>query len=328
MDENSYNCIFCKATISTRCFSAFDIYKKNYEIRKCSQCDAFFLSPAPEETELRKYYDDSYYGESSSKFSSPIEKYIDVFRRRKAKHVLKYLPENGSVLDIGCGNGRFLNYLSGFGSYHLCGTELEGNSARRASQYKQINLKIGMLEKNDFVPESFDVITMFHVFEHLTEPHKMLEIISELIKENGVLILSMPDIGSWQARTFKGNWYHLDPPRHLLFFQRNTLKKIMKEFGFVCINEKSISFEQNPYGWIQSILNVMLKRREVLYERLKGNKTFASEYSKMSIILQKSFMIFLLPYFFIQELIESLFRKSATFRLTFKKLQQEEKLFL
>ncbi len=323
MAEN--NCTFCHSIHTEKCFKTTDIYQVEYQIRKCNDCNAFFLFPKPNDTELQKYYDGSYYGESISKFSKSVEKYIDVFRKRRAKRILKYLPSKGSALDIGCGNGRFLNYLSKFGDFDLCGTELQGNSANRATQYNQINLKVGMLEKDDFQRNKFDVITMFHVFEHLSEPKKMLEIVTDIIKENGVLIISMPDIGSWQSRLFKGKWYHLDPPRHLVFFEREALKNIIKKFGFVCIEEKSISFEQNPYGWVQSILNSMLKRREVLYERLKGNKTFAHEYSPFSIILQKCFMILMLPFFFLQEIVESLFRKSATFSMTFRKISGFEK---
>lgn len=322
MTEPNYNCTFCSSANSIYQYETFDIREKHYQIRKCKECNAFFLAPKPGNDELMLYYDDSYYSTNKAKFSSSVEKYIDIFRKKKAGRVVKYLPENGSVLDIGCGNGRFLKYISQHGLYKLLGTEFEGNSAKRASGIPGIQLKIGALSENDFLAESIDVVTMFHVFEHLQEPRKMLQIISSIIKVNGVFILSMPDIGSWQALTFKGKWFHLDPPRHLIFFEREDLKTIMKKYGLECIKERSISFEQNPYGWVQGILNTLCKKREVLYERLKGNTSYAKEYSSINVFFQKIFFAFTLPFFAFSDLIESSFRRSATFELTFRKVKK------
>jgi SAM-dependent methyltransferase len=322
MTDTKAFCTYCGSLSSVELYETYDIRNKHYHIRKCSDCNAYFLSPQPLLDELMLYYDDSYYSANKSKFSFSIEKFIDIFRKRKAGKVVKYLPENGSVLDIGCGNGRFLNYVSQYGSYRLFGTELDGNSAKRASAIPGIHLKIGSLTENDFLPESIDVVTMYHVFEHLQEPQKMLEIITSILKVNGVFILSMPDIGSWQSRAFKGKWLHLDPPRHLFFFERNDLKKTMMQFGFECVREASISWEQNPFGWVQSILNVWCKKREVLYERLKKNTGYAQEYGVVTIFFQKLFFAFTLPFFAFSDIIESMFRKSATFEMTFRKIRK------
>lgn len=314
-------CTYCNSADSKELFETSDILEVHYHICKCRDCGAYFLMPKPSENELKSYYDDSYYSANTTKFSSSIEKYIDIFRRRKARRIVKYLPQNGSVLDIGCGNGRFLSYIARYVQYQLFGTELEGNSAKRAAEIPGIQLKIGTISENDFMPESIDVVTMYHVFEHLQEPRKTLKIISSILKVNGVLVLAMPDIGSWQAKIFKGKWLHLDPPRHLLFFEREDLKKKLEEIGFECIKERSLSWEQNPYGWVQSILNKWCKKREVLYERLKGNADYAPEYSTLNVFFQKLFFVFVLPFFAFSDLIESLFHRSATFEMTFRKIR-------
>ena len=80
------------------------------------------------------------------------------------------------------------------------------------------------LEKNDFAPQSFDAVTLIHVFEHLPDPRQTLEIISEILKKDGILMMSFPNIDSFQSRIFKGKWLHIDPPRHLFFFSPKDFK--------------------------------------------------------------------------------------------------------
>ena len=159
---------------------------------------------------LKKAYEPSYYGETSEKFIPLIENLVDYFRAARARYLAKFLNSEAKVLDIGCGNGRFLSYLTKIDNFQLFGTELEGNSARRAALVKGINLKIGELGINDFQPQTFDAITMFHVFEHLKEPVEMLEIISQIIKKDGILLVSFPNIAGFQSKLFKGDWFHME----------------------------------------------------------------------------------------------------------------------
>jgi predicted SAM-dependent methyltransferase len=194
-----------------------------------------------------------------------------------------------------------------------------GSSARRAARISQINLKQGILEESDFAPQTFDAITLFHVFEHLTEPRRMLRTISTILKQEGLLIMSLPNIASWQSRLFKGKWLHLDPPRHLCFFAPADLINILKEHGLELVRQRYFSVEQNPYGMVQSILNILCSKREVLFERLKGNKQYAGEYSPLNIFLQKIFLLFTFPVFILTDLIASSIKKGATMEFTFKK---------
>lgn len=320
MTDSVNSCGFCKTKNSKILYPVSDIFGHNFYINKCDSCNAFFLSPVPTQEQLEMAYDSSYYGSNEKKFSFPvIEQVLDYFRSGRARNVAKYLKENDKVLDIGCGNGRFLMYLNKIGNFKLYGTELPGNSAERTSKIKEINLKIGMLEKSDFKPQTFSAITLFHVFEHLTEPKEILEIISNIIKPNGVLIMSFPNIDSLQSKWFKGNWLHLDPPRHLFFFAPKDFEKLLNSYGFELIGRKFMSFEQNPYGMVQSILNKMLKKREVLFERLKGNNKYAQEYSRANILFQKLFFIGTMPFFMIADIFVSLVGKGATVEFTFRK---------
>jgi len=300
-------------------YNTYDIFGDIYSIRKCKNCNAYFLSPQPTSEQLKKAYDTSYYGEKEEKFNSPfIEKVLDYFRSSRARRVSKYLKTNSKVLDIGCGNGRFLKYLLRFGTFELFGTEMQGNSANRAMRINQINLKVGSLNEADFPEKFFDAITLFHVFEHLSNPKETIEIISKIIKENGIAVFSFPNIGSYQAKIFKGKWLHLDPPRHLFFFAKKDFCNIMHNYGFELIKTHYFSLEQNPFGAVQSILNIFYKKREILFESFKGNKSYIKEYSKFNLLLQKMFFLLLMPAFAFSDLFLSFIGKSATIELTFK----------
>ncbi|PIP53733.1 MAG: hypothetical protein COX07_09105 [Bacteroidetes bacterium CG23_combo_of_CG06-09_8_20_14_all_32_9] len=323
MPENNNEqsiCGYCKSSESKVLYKTFDIFKNNYTINKCSACNAYFLAPRPTPEQLSKAYASSYYGGNKEKFSSPlIEKILDYFRSGRARRVSRFIKNDAKVLDIGCGNGRFLKYLLKFGSFKLYGTEMEGNSAKRASRIPEITLKTGTLEPDDFPDKFFDAISLFHVFEHLTEPKETLEIINKILKPGGIVVFSFPNIVSFQAQLFKGKWLHLDPPRHLFFFAPKDFIKLMKTFGFTVISKHNISLEQNPFGMVQSLLNLTTKKREVLFESLKGNADYIKEYSKLNMFFQKLFFVVTMPVFALTDVISALFGKSGTIELAFKK---------
>ncbi|NPD47438.1 class I SAM-dependent methyltransferase [Lentimicrobium sp. S6] len=313
-------CTYCKSSPSNFKYKTIDVFGQHWEIHQCCNCHAFYLAPNPSPNQLAQAYADDYYGEQEEKFSFPlVEKILDYFRGGRARKLSKYIEANSAVLDIGCGNGQFLESLVKHGDYKLFGTELAGKSAERAKRIPQVNLRIGFLEEVVFDKESFDAITLFHVFEHLSEPELSLNIIHEILKPNGVLVMSFPNIDSWQSRIFKGKWLHLDPPRHLFFFEPKTFRGLMESQGFAFIDESYFSMEQNPFGMVQSILNLWNKKREVLFESMKGNHTYTQEYSSFNIILQKMFFILSFPIFIISDVIASLFKKSATVEFVFRK---------
>ncbi len=312
-------CGYCKAEDSKVLYPTIDIFGNHFTVNHCNKCQAYFLAPRPTDKQLAQAYDSSYYGEKDEKFEGRVEGFIDYFRRNRAKRLHKHLKNGAKVLDIGCGNGKFLKSLTLFGKYELNGIEMEGNSANRAAKIKEIKLKIGSLKPDDFQAESLDAVTLFHVFEHLTEPMETLEIITKIVKKDGIVMMSFPNIDSFQSRMFKGKWLHLDPPRHLFFFSPNDFKDLMEVFGFELITEKHWLTEQNPYGMVQSSLNLITKKREVLYEALKGNTDYVQGYSKASIMLQRLYFIGSFPLFIFTDWVASWFKKGATVEFIFRK---------
>jgi SAM-dependent methyltransferase len=275
--------------------------------------------PRPSSEQLAAAYDDSYYGKRQDEFSGPVERFVEMARRMRARRLARGLSSGARVLDIGGGNGGFLGELGKIGNFELHGIEIAGESANRAAKNKKIKLKIGELEDTDYAPDSFDLVTLFHVFEHLTEPRKTLEIIHRILKPGGRLIMSFPNVSSMQARIFKANWFHLDPPRHLFLMPTTAFIKAMDEAGFSIMRSSHMSLEQNPYGFIQSCLNCFTARRDVLYERLKGNYAYAPAFGRtaFTFIVLCAAMLFIPAV--VMDIVESGCRHGATVEYTLQK---------
>ena len=314
-------CVYCHSVNSRPLYDTVSTAGDRFILNKCRYCNCCFLSPNPTKQQLDAAYDDSYYGQSESKFSGWIEKVLDHFRSQRARKVMRYVKAPANVLDIGCGNGRFLQGLIGK-NFDCYGIELPSKSAERASRIPGLNLKTGQLCEGDFRAHFFDAVTMWHVIEHLPEPRETLQVIGRILKHGGYLLVSLPNIDSFQSRLFRGRWLHLDPPRHLFFFGALDLIKIMQAFGLEIVTIKYFSLEHNPFGMQQSILNAFLRKREVLFEVLKGNRSYACDYSGVSILLQKIFYITTFPLFAMLSVIEACLKRGGTMEMVFRKVQR------
>jgi len=272
----------------------------------------------PTASQLSNAYSAEYYGQGKDKFGGTIEKILDAFKRQRANRLDRRMEGPGKILDIGCGNGRFLSFMRDLG-HQIYGLEMVGASADRAGEIAGLQLKLGHLEADDFSLNTFDAITLYHVFEHLTEPKKYLKIISDILKPGGYLVMSFPNIDSFQSRLFKGNWFHLDPPRHLFFFKPKDFRSEMSKYGLDTINERHFSIEYNPYGWQQSILNLLCKKRDVLYEHMKHNEAYVKDYPAVNLSLQSLWYKASAPIFIGLDLFDAVMRKSGTVELLLRK---------
>ena len=316
--DNINPCGYCRAAKSLRLYPTQSIFGDNFHINRCLKCNAVFLSPRPTPKQLEIAYGDSYYGQGQQKFTGYVETVLDWFRQGRARRVSRYVKPPAKVLDIGCGNGRFLGNLI-VHSFKCYGIELPGRAAERAKLIPKLNLTTGKIRPDTYEENFFDAITMWHVFEHMEEPLNTLDIICKILKQGGYLMMSLPNIDSLQSRIFGGKWLHLDPPRHLFFIGASDLISKMKDFGFVLVRQQHLSLEQNPFGFQQSLLNCALSKRDVLFESLKNNDTYTKEYSRFGIYLQKLFYIFTFPLFVLLAVIEASLRRGGTIEMVFKK---------
>jgi SAM-dependent methyltransferase len=212
------------------------------------------------------------------------------------------------VLDIGCGSGQFLARLIARG-HEGHGTELSEATGARAARVPGLLLRVGFLTEDSYPRGSFDLISIWHVLEHLPEPDLMLRYCHGWLLEGGALLLAVPNADSWQAKLFQGAWFHLDPPRHLYHFNRRSLVAAMARAGFRVERMTTLSWEQNLYGVLQSALNALGFPRDEFYEVLKGNRSITSS---PRLPLEALLLVLLTPFAILFVALEAAFGRGAT----------------
>lgn len=243
---------------------------QTFPLLECLQCGLTRTAFDPEQTSLAAYYDAAYYGAEGKRFPAPMEWAIRWFRERRVQTILSQHPQTGRILDIGCGRGLMLAEFHQRG-WEAVGTEFSADLA--AAVQKQHGFRVHhsqYLSDCTFPDDYFDVITLWHVLEHLPYPIQTLQEIRRILKPNGILLIEVPNIESWQAKIGGGAWFHLDCPRHLYHFGTEQLTTILQAAGLSILQTNTLSLEYGPYGALQSLLNRLTYQPNVLYARLKG----------------------------------------------------------
>lgn len=143
------------------------------------------------------------------------------------------------VLDIGCGTGDFLKY--GIDTFSVQGVGVEPNTtARNLTQNKNVTVKKSIKEINN---DLFDVITLWHVLEHVTDLNEYFTFFKNHLKEDGILVIAVPNYKSYDAKYYKQYWAAWDVPRHLWHFSKKSLKKIGIQHQFKLMHIKPMYFD-------------------------------------------------------------------------------------
>lgn len=175
------------------------------------------------------------------------------FRRRRAAWISRLHPA-GTALEVGCGHGYMLAALRDRG-WTVQGIELHDASAAYGRNVLDLPVAVGDLAAQGFSPASFDVIVFWHSFEHLPDPMGALRESVRILRPNGLLIVAVPNMASWQARWAGSDWFHWDVPRHLYHYDVATLSVLLGRVGLEVASVTHANWEQNPFGWAQSMFN-------------------------------------------------------------------------
>lgn len=237
-------CPLCKSDAISALFTSYnrhgrhDINKKDtFHVKRCSICDVVFLADATvNEAYYKKYYDTGYYDGGLSADNSLINRLVKVLEswssKQKEKILLKYAPKRKQklkILDVGCGSGKFLDSLS-LHKFEKYGVEIneEGINLSRKKGFTVYDKDITEI---NFGKKRFDIITLWHVAEHLTDPIGVFKKIHDSLENDGIVLIATPNTGSMGFKMGKSKWFHLDSPRHLMLFN-------MKSTQFLCKKTK------------------------------------------------------------------------------------------
>jgi SAM-dependent methyltransferase len=235
--------------------------REKFNLVKCAGCGVVHVEPMPAEEEIWNYYGADYY-RSGSRIKIRLERMIGCWSNLRSKGLIAKFSKGGRLLDIGCGRGEFLKMFRG-ATWDLYGVEpnKEGYAQNIAKGYSKIFNQD--LISCAFQSDYFDVVTMWHVFEHVRHPNRQLREIHSILKDHGLLIIAVPNIEGMGFKLGGKHWFHLDCPRHLYHYNPHTIRLILNNNGLnvVKIYYPFICFPLDiAHSLGNAIENTMLRR--------------------------------------------------------------------
>lgn len=239
-------CPICNNSEFNKFLDTQDYFLSNekFTIEQCSACGFKLTNPRPVIDDLGKYYDSNEYISHSNADKGLVNKIYQAIRsfalKGKEKLIIQY-TKSGQILDIGCGTGEFLNTMQ---QLDFFATGIEPNDVARNQAKKNFGLAVyDETEITDLPKRRFDVITMWHVLEHVYNLDERISQIKELIADNGVLIVALPNPSSWDAKHYKKYWAAYDCPRHLYHFDQQAVKKLFSNYEFEIVKQRPMYFD-------------------------------------------------------------------------------------
>lgn len=233
------SCILCSSTERTEMFR-----EEPFAVVKCSGCGLVYVTPRLKPEVLPEVYDAEYWRSDSPKergyadYRRQASLYLKTFRKRFSL-VDRFVEGKGRALDVGCAAGFFLKVLQDHG-WEVAGVELSPEIARHAREsfgFDQIH--VGELATAPYAPESFDLITMWDVVEHVPEPEPFLAHAVRLLKPDGCLILETQNVDSGFAKRLGPKWHHYKHLEHLYHFNPATIKLLLARVGLEIVHATS-----------------------------------------------------------------------------------------
>jgi SAM-dependent methyltransferase len=205
-----------------------------FSVVRCRRCGLISLQPRPQPHELVSFYPQDY-----EPFWRPLDEEPHLLRRwsrrrsyaLRCRMVRRAQREGGRLLDVGCGTGGFLRELCRDGQWQGLGVDIHQGPLSVARR-QGVNVYCGELCALRTPAPVFDVVTLWEVIEHVPDPRRMLSDIRRLLRPGGTLLLSTPNVESWQARVWRRCWAGWELPRHVQVFSLRTLRQILETTGF------------------------------------------------------------------------------------------------
>lgn len=260
--------------------------KEAFDIDKCATCYVYFTNPKPTKENLLNYYKSASYISHGVKSFSLVNTLYKISRSLTLKwkiNILNQLTSKGPLLDYGCGTGDFLK------SAKINGWTIDGiepSDLAREKAEKNTNQKI-LISLEQVRLKKYNIISLWHVLEHVSDLENILERLKELLHEEGRLIIAVPNHESYDAQKFGEYWAGYDLPRHLWHFDTKSLPHILNKVSLkvdriipMKLDAYYISLISNNYKLGSSFFNLF----RAINDGLKSNKRAKKENNYSSLI--------------------------------------------
>ena len=214
-----------------------------FNISECVSCGYRFTNPRPIESTIGNYYKSENYISHNSTKKGLINKIYHLVRnyqfKIKESSIEKTKISPGKkVLDVGCGTGNFVNHLNLHG-WNAEGVETD-EKAREIAKLSNIKVykNISLVDS-----EKYDVITMWHVLEHVYNLNDYMQNLRSLLKKDGLLVIGVPNSNSYDANIYKENWYAYDAPIHISHFRKCNMKLLAEKNKFKHTKTQKLFFD-------------------------------------------------------------------------------------
>jgi len=214
------------------------------DVVRCSACRFLYVNPQPTSEELERLYSQEYYGTDAESASGSLRHRLPVFQR--GVRIVGEIRTPGRILDVGCGNGDFLE-LARRAGWEAFGVD-PSDHATGCARSRGLNVTCGTLETAGYASEFFDVVTMWDVLEHLGNPRRAAEESRRLLKAGGFLVVRVPNTNFQLLKAFiregifRTKRDSMQANLHLNHFSPTTLRRLLTSTGFeICREEVGVS---------------------------------------------------------------------------------------
>lgn len=231
---NYTNCPACGANRIQPVLKAkdFTVTGSLFEVWECGACTLRFTQAVPTEENIGSYYRSDSYISHTNTNKGLINRLYHLVRNYTLKRKRKLLQtasgrNTGQLLDLGAGTGVFASFMQQSG-WQVIGLEPDPETRQRAREINNISL-LETSQLFQLPAASFDVITLWHVLEHVHRLHDYLAQLHQLLKPGGVLLIAVPNYTAADAAYYQENWAAYDVPRHLYHFSPDSMRSLLQK---------------------------------------------------------------------------------------------------
>jgi SAM-dependent methyltransferase len=244
-----------------------------FQLSRCGQCGtAVTEGAAPGAAEA--LHETGAYRTGTPRLYGLARPVLASFDRQRLGLLRPIAPPPARLLDAGAGRGRFVAVANEAG-YDASGLEPAPRSGEAAGAWSSRVLRAS-IEEAQVEAGSLDVVTLWHVLEHLQDPLMAVRRIADWLRPAGGLLVGVPNLDSLQARLGGPRWFHLDVPRHRTHFTARGLCRLLTYEGFSVLRTEHVLLEHNPFGMWQTLVSRFTSHPSYVYNLLKRNAPLRS----------------------------------------------------